>query len=243
MEKIKRILANINLLNLMLLAGAIALFITLDYPLINDKSKVRLPRIKSVSAPAEEKPMPASGIAYLDYASVAEKNLFHPDRKIPVEKKEDPLLERPDVVLYGTMISRDKKIAHIEDRKRPYSTPGRGKRQTTLTEGEMISGFRLTEVREDSILLTRGGDKILVKLHDDKSRNKKQTAGQPPVPAQTVIAPEPKSVPDSAAKTQMQENPQAVMIPPRVIPPRGIPFQRRASYPPNRSQYVTPSAQ
>lgn len=36
-----------------------------------------------------------------DFTLIAEENLFHPDRKIPAEKKEEQPLPKPDFVLYA----------------------------------------------------------------------------------------------------------------------------------------------
>ena len=47
-----------------------------------------------------------------DYAVISEKNLFHPDRIIPVEKKGEVIIPRPEFVLYGTLIADNVVIAY-----------------------------------------------------------------------------------------------------------------------------------
>jgi hypothetical protein len=218
MKWTKRLIDNLNILNILLAAAAVALFILLDYPLINSDIRIIRPKAKPAAVAGAEKAAPASSSAYLDYAVVAEKNLFHPDRKVPVEKKDIKLLARPEIVLYGTMIVGDKKLAYIEDKKAPYSTPGRGKRQVTIDEGGMISGFKLIEVHEDHIVLTRGDEKMLVRLNDGKIRTQGQTQmGAMPAPGvnQRVLLPERKAG-ASPAEIKPAAQPQA---PARIQPP------------------------
>lgn len=232
MKRTKRLIDNLNLLNILLVAAAAALFIFLDYPLITSEHTISKPRAKSVAPEGGEKPSTASSIAYLDYAVVAEKNLFHPERKVPVEKKDKQLLARPEIILYGTLIAGDKKIAYLEDKKAPYSTPGRGKRQVTVDEGSMISGFKLSEVHEDRIVLTRGDDKILVRLNDQKVRAQGQSQmGATAVPGmnQRIILPERKAGAASPEIQPVARQPQtAVQVRPtgQTPPKTNIPHRR-----------------
>jgi hypothetical protein len=91
-----------------------------------------------------------------DYAVIGYQNLFHPDRKIPPEKKELPPLPMPEFVLFGTLLTPDLSVAYLEDKKAPVSTPGRGPRQTALKKGETLSGFTLREIM--AIKWSRPGD-------------------------------------------------------------------------------------
>jgi len=231
MKWTRRLIDNLNILNILLAAAAVALFILLAYPLLYTETGVIRPGAKPAAPAVAEKAVPASSIAYMDYAVVAEKNLFHPDRKVPVEKKDDKLLARPEIVLYGTMIAGDKKLAYIEDKKSPYSTPGRGKRQVTLNEGSMISGFKLSEVHEDHILLTRGEEKILVRLNDGKIRTQGQTqTGAMPAPSAGQKMPFPERKSGSAPAKQIQpatQQPAAQPQPPaKIQPPPGQGFPK-----------------
>jgi hypothetical protein len=108
-----------------------------------------------------------------DYSVMAEKNLFHPDRIIPVEKKE-VIIPRPEFVLYGTLIVGNVRIAYLSDKNAPRTTPGRGKRQVGLKIGETFSGYTLKEVLPDRAVLVRGVDMIELKVispENKKDRN------------------------------------------------------------------------
>lgn len=226
MNKLNRVLKNINVLNILLLALAIVMFFTLAYPLLSTEIKIDITKVekepgskggKSVSknnpavldvfvldadyflhpslltdiktmsvgpldlqdlvVKAEETDIVDRIPSGLEYVDVAEKNLFHPERRMPADKKEEPEMVRPDIIYYGSIIALEKKIAYIEDKKNPYTTPGRGKRQTPVTEGTMIGGYKLTEVNPESIVLVRGDDKIVVNLRDQKDRQRAETLG------------------------------------------------------------------
>jgi hypothetical protein len=179
MKPVKVFLININLLNILLIGISIFLFFSLDYPLLNKKIKAGILENKEALLQNEGKNT-AAGIAYPDFASVFENNLFHPGRKIPPENKDGKAaIPRPDLILYGTLITDDLRIAYIEDRKIAHSTSGRGKRQTQLKMGEGISGYILKEVEPNRIVLVKGEERIIVVL-DDKE---KKRATEPSVPS------------------------------------------------------------
>ena len=110
---------------------------------------------------------------------ISEQNLFHPDRVIPVEKKEEKTIPQPDIVLYGTLITPDKSIAFIEDKKAPTSTPGRGRRQVVLGKGEQLAGYVLRQIEADRIVLVKGDETMVVRLDDGKSRKAPEMSGAP----------------------------------------------------------------
>ena len=116
---------------------------------------------------------------------ISDKNLFHPERKIPLEKQPEKAIPKPDVFLYGTLITDDASYAFIEDKKAPYSTPGRGKRQITLKKGDSLSGYIVSEIEANRIVLVKGEEKVVVMLDD---REKKRTGDAPAVPATTRTA-------------------------------------------------------
>jgi hypothetical protein len=142
----------------------------------------------------------------MDYIIVTEKNLFHPERKMPSDKKEEPQIARPEVIYYGSIITSEKRIAYIEDRKNPYSTPGRGKRQTPVAQGAMIGGYKLTRVNPENIVLERGDDKMVVNLRDEKDRKAAEMTGTSR-PVQTAGAGK------SSAATPRPQMPAAVQVP------------------------------
>ncbi|KQC11511.1 MAG: hypothetical protein APR62_09755 [Smithella sp. SDB] len=176
----KNLLKNVNILNMLLLILAIFLYFKLDGFFVNESS-FSFPKSKNIPIENEEKAANESIANFLDYGIITEKNLFHPLRKILSEIKEDQQVAAPDIVLYGTLITDDKKIAYIEDRKSPYSTPGRGPRQVAVNEGAMIAGYKLEKINADSISLLRGENKITITLSTGKERKQSEVAIQTPL--------------------------------------------------------------
>ncbi|OPY86215.1 MAG: hypothetical protein A4E71_01682 [Smithella sp. PtaU1.Bin162] len=178
MKPIKVFLKNINVLNLLLLLIAIFLFFEWNYPLIDERVKIVISKPKEILIKNDEEVVVENATSSLDYVVIAEKNLFHPERKMPSEKKEDQQSAGPEIILYGTLVTDEQRIAYIEDKKAPYSTQGRGKRQVAVNEGSMIAGYKLTEVNTESILLIRGEDRIVVTLRTQKERKPGEAAGR-----------------------------------------------------------------
>ncbi|HMK44119.1 MAG TPA: hypothetical protein VK445_08285 [Dissulfurispiraceae bacterium] len=98
-----------------------------------------------------------------DYLAIADRNLFHPERKIPPLVKDDQV-PRPEFVLYGTLITDTMSIAYLVDKKAIRSTPGRGQRQNSVKLGESLGGYQLKDVQHDRIVMVRGDDRIEVKV-------------------------------------------------------------------------------
>jgi len=111
-----------------------------------------------------------------EYRDIADQNLFHPERIIPPEKKPEAILPKPEFVLFGTLITPDLKVAYLEDKKAPVSTPGRGQRQTALKIGESLSGFRLKEIMTDKVVMTRGDETLQVLLQEPGSSKARGTS-------------------------------------------------------------------
>ncbi|MDQ7788262.1 MAG: hypothetical protein RDU01_11725 [Thermodesulfovibrionales bacterium] len=201
----KSLIRNINIGNI-ILAAVVAFFIFSDVsPLFTVQAHSVLPSAKKQEqeivgeAQEIETPSPA------EFMSVAEQNLFHPERKIPVEKKAEQPLPKPEFVLYGTMITDGLSLAYVEDMKAPRSSPGRGKRQTSLKKGDRISGFTLKEIHSDKIVLMRGDEKLAVSIQDPSYPKARTESG---VPQSTAEA-----LPASASKPAVQR--QAPQSPPQ----------------------------
>jgi hypothetical protein len=130
---------------------------------------------------------------------VVQNNVFHPERKIPPEKDEEKELPKPELVLYGTIISPDLTVAYVIDKKAPYSTPGREKRQRVLKKGDMIGGFVLKEIETSRITLVRNGEVISFNLETEKEREgtgrAKPSADQKTPVASATPSPVPPVVP------------------------------------------------
>ena len=163
--RIKAVLKSINLLNLILISVILFFASYIIFPMLTLKVAYRTPALKqSGEEKKEETPAQTQIPTAFEYTLIAEQNIFHPERKIPEKKdKEKP---KPEFVLYGTLITDDIKVAYMEDKKAPYSTPGRGKRQSALHLGNTLSGFTLKEVREDMVVMVKGDERIEVKLFD-----------------------------------------------------------------------------
>ena len=167
------------------------LFFELNNSFADKKIKITNSKPKEALITSEEKAASEKAADYLDYVAITEKNLFHPERKMPSEKKEELQLARPEIILYGTLITDEKRVAYIEDKKNPYSTPGRGKRQVAVNEGGMIAGYKLAAVNAESILLVHGEDKIIITLSTHKERNLGES---------TAKTTSPGTVPDSTSR-------------------------------------------
>ena len=95
--------------------------------LLNTKILYSLPSQKKTFDTKVTDPAQFSIYSPSDYVIVAEENPFHPERKIPPEKKEEPPpLPKPDPILYVTVINDSISIAYVEDLKAPRSSPDKG---------------------------------------------------------------------------------------------------------------------
>ena len=190
MLQLRPVLKNINLLNILLLAVVVVFAFRVFMPALYQDIRYLLPPAKK-SLKAEETPLLQQNSPSLsDYIIVSEENPFHPERKIPVEKKVEQPLPKPEFVLYGTLIADDLKMAYLEDMKAPRSTSGRGKRQVALKQGDSLSGFRLKEIEAGKVVMVRGDDRIIVPIIDPahtregqvETPQAEQQQGQKPAP-------------------------------------------------------------
>lgn len=202
----KYIFRNINLLNIMLITAIIILANYTVLPMFNMSIKYTLPAGKKTIGDNEEKPADSHIPSPADYTMIAEENLFHPERKIPAEKKDDQALPKPDFVLYGTLITDDIRLAYLEDLKAPHSTQGRGRRQTVLRLGDSMSGFTVKEIETEKVVMVRGEENMVVKIIDPAAKKERgvQITPQPknasPIPTVrkpkvfTKEAPQPRKI-------------------------------------------------
>ena len=178
MRSLKGFYKEVNLLNIILFAGVVAFAAFAVAPLFIGGVKFTLPAAKARAAAQQEAPASASAPAPSpsDYAAIAENNLFHPERRTPKEEKPLP---KPELVLYGTIVAEGASVAYIEDKKSPKTTPGRGKRQTAVKKGDVISGFVLKEIEADRIVLARGEETMVVYLKEEKRQRESETTLSP----------------------------------------------------------------
>jgi hypothetical protein len=198
------LIRSINVLNLILLAAGAVLFFYVLEPLLQASTAVKIPSAKVAPPVVSTKGGEGHQVMSTDYAVIGDKNLFHPDRVIPPEKKTAAAVTRPDIVLHGTMIANQLKLAYIEDKKAPSTSPGRGTRQIALKEGDLIGGYKLKQITDKMIVLTNGDEQMTLYLDELKDRKTETTmtvkagvATQPTAAqtAQTSSRPLPTSAP------------------------------------------------
>jgi type II secretory pathway component PulC len=176
----KFMLGNVSMLNMILFVTAVFFLLYLLLP----QYRLNVFDLSPVSRkhPPQEKAEVKAGIPSIsDFTIISDQNLFHPERKIPVEKKAEekslPMPE-PEYVLHGTLVSDSLSIAYLEDAKEPRNTIGRGKRQITLRKGEALSGFTLKEIYTDKIVMVRGNEELTVSMQDSHTKIKKGLVSQ-----------------------------------------------------------------
>ena len=183
MKTLNYLLKNITLLNIAFLAGAIALAISL---IGLTSHKITIPTVAPPKPTAAQEELAAAGSgeapgtqapSLSDFITVAENNLFHPERRVPPEKKEETVQPRPELVLFGTLIDGKEGVAFIEDKRSPKTTPGRGKRQVTIKKGDTFNGFSVTSIETDRIRLVRGEEMLVFHLMDAEKRKGEGTSG------------------------------------------------------------------
>ena len=176
MGKLKYFFKNITLLNTLLLAVIIVMVNYSLLPFFNTDIKYILPVQKKSVGGEETDQAEFSPPSPSDYMIIAEENLFHPERRIPPEKKAEQELPKPEFVLYGTLITDDLGVAYLEDLKAPRTTPGRGKRQVALKKGDAFSGFTLKEIEADKIVMARGDEKMTVHIIDPQRPKQREVS-------------------------------------------------------------------
>jgi hypothetical protein len=180
MMRLEYFFRNITLLNIALIAVIILLTSYLLFPLATSRILLNLPSGKLSTENRKEISSERSSLFPSDYAMIADENLFHPERKIPPEKKvEPPLLPKPDLVLYGTVLSDNLQIAYVEDLKSPISSPGRGRRQLILKKGDLLNGFILKEIEANGIIMVRGEETMTVNVHNTQRAKIRETSKTP----------------------------------------------------------------
>lgn len=171
-----------NVLNGLLIIAAAAMSFGIAIPILHPDTGISLPAVKETIAEASKISTLPQNASLSDYAIIGDQNLFHPDRIIPPEKKEEKAIPKPEVILYGTLITGQMSIAFVEDKKAPRTTPGRGKRQTALHKGDQLSGYVLREIESNRIVFVKGEEKLVVLLEEGEKR-KAPSDTQLPTPA------------------------------------------------------------
>ncbi|MEI9479173.1 MAG: hypothetical protein WCO26_21730 [Deltaproteobacteria bacterium] len=156
------------------------------------------------------------------YNVIPAKNVFSPERKdfpVPAAAVADaqrPIL-RPQIVLYGVVITGDYESATVANPGRPLRT---GEREAFVVKiGEKIGEYKLAKILEDRIAMEGNGDTFEVLLYDPKNPKKRMEARAEPKPVMTA-SPQPALVP----------------VPPLDEPPETTPSQGPVEKPKERVQ-------
>lgn len=227
------IFRNINLLNTGLIVGCIILLLNLE-PMLNYKPSIDVEPDSKLAVHEqhqqieEESPQDKDVV---EYGIIAEKNLFHPERKIIVKtaKAEPPSAssppeEIPDLVLYGTVVTSKIRLAYLKQKNRKQSSIRlprvKAKRQKKIEKeqsifqiGETIGGFILKEITEGSVTLFRGEEKMVVQVFDPASPKKRtpQSVAKPAPPKtrrQPIRKPPPRRDPSVAQQIENKKKKQ-----------------------------------
>jgi len=193
MNKLKLLLRNINLLNIILIVSVVLVAGYMVLPMLNIKVKFNPAIPKKILTTKDETTSESQTQSPSDFLTIAEQNLFHPQRIIPPEKKEEQPLQRPEFVLYGTLVADDISVAYMEDKKSPRTTPGRGKRQTALKKGDTMSGYTLKEIDPEQVIMVRGEETLIVKVIDPGVKKDREGSSSP-IPQAQAIFPEQKAL-------------------------------------------------
>ncbi|MDQ5984988.1 MAG: hypothetical protein CSYNP_00692 [Syntrophus sp. SKADARSKE-3] len=226
-----RVFRNFNVLNVLLaLAVMTSFFFTTE--------SFYTPILDAPLSPAQEsfagsttKPPMSPNTSAIDYAIISDENLFHPERRIPPLKKVETVVIRPEVILYGIVISDNMGIAFVEDKKAPQTTPGRGKRQIALRQGEQFGGYVLQRIEANHIMLARGNDKFFVKLEEGEKRKNFEMASDAAFVSKTLTQQSDSKAERHTLSAATQSLYPASMQPPAAITglvPGSLPQSRQA---------------
>jgi hypothetical protein len=185
------------------------------------------------------------------YISIAEKNIFSPERKdFPVTAPGSgtsmrPMV-RPQIILYGITLAKDYQSVSIVQPGRPLR---KGERELmTLKVGERIGEYKLAKIFPDRITLEAEGDTFEVSLYDPGTPKRRKDVKTETKPASvTTTLPTPTS-PSAASPKPPQESIQRPQepIPGTITRPSPLPSPVRPSFPPastvrGRRLYSPPS--
>ncbi|MCX8030890.1 MAG: hypothetical protein N3A59_04825 [Thermodesulfovibrionales bacterium] len=200
---VRYIVRSLTVLNIILLITVSALVYLYILPLLSIDIQLALKPIKAAEKNEEITQHSVQTLMLADYLIIADQNIFHPERKIP-EKKEEKQLPKPEFILYGTLITDDQSIAYLEDLKAPHTTAGRGKRQKTLQKGGSLSGFILSEVYHDKIVMTRGDERLEVSINENTHKKSRTTETTSTKNEPSVNKPETTSIKEPSQRGRVQ---------------------------------------
>jgi len=153
------------------------------------------------------------------YDSIAEKNIFSPDRKdfpAPMAAGGRQLV-RPQIVLYGVTIIGNYKAASLSSPGRPLQ---KGERETfTVKVGDRVGEYKLSKISSDRVTLEAEGDTFEVLLYD-QSKSKRRTDIRTESKPATITSSQPSPLVPGAS-TPMLTPPTPSAVVPGPTPPAG----------------------
>jgi hypothetical protein len=153
------------------------------------KEEIRPVGKKTEPLPA---PLPAKDtLSIQSYISIAEKNIFNPDRiDFPALGKGSKPVVRPQVILYGVTIVGNYQAASIAN---PGRSLQKGERETFPVKlGEKVGEYKVAKISSDRITLEAEGDSFEVLLYDPRVPKKRMDIKTDVKPA-TVTSTQPAS--------------------------------------------------
>ena len=169
-------------------------------PIPKVQKEVAKPQDKRSEASPATQPAKATPSAE-PYTSIAEKNIFSPERKdFPIPGGTNKPIVRPQVVLYGVTIAGDYQAASVSNPGRPLQ---KGERETfTVRVGEKIGDYKVANISSDRITLEAEADRFEVLLYDSRTPKKRveiKTETKPATITSTAPAPTAPTTPTTPA--------------------------------------------
>jgi hypothetical protein len=177
------------------------------------------------SVAGKKEAAPAKG-----FQSIAEKNLFSPDRKeFPILGSPDGRkgVGRPNVVLYGVTLGEDYQAALITN---PGRRPERGERETmSVKVGDKVGEYQVANISGDRITLENEGDSFDVLLYDPSRPKKPPALPPPPIARPSPTPPTPTPSPGTPPRPV---TPSPGVSQPSLPPPPTSPGMSQSPLPP-----------
>ncbi len=144
-------------------------------------------KVKSQTVIEEPKKAPAPPITTTK--NIVDKNLFDPERGASKTKEAEAnslaMQRMRSMVLMGTAVLGNARYAILQESSAPrVNAPGAQAGQPStmrLKLGDTLEGFKLSEIRDRSVVFTKGASRVEIPL--DYFRNVNQGPNQPPAPA------------------------------------------------------------
>lgn len=193
--------------------------------------------------------------------NIIDKNLFDPERGATKKNEEKAQADNAatqrirSMILLGTAILGNSRYAIMQEpqnspgaRAQPTKTPAGGSGQMRLKQGDTVEGFRLSEIRDKSVVFTRGASKVELSIDYFRPGEEPPARAGAPAPAAPRPGLSPRvgaRVPPTPEQSQLppasQSNPSAVERARQALRERQLqPPQQPAGRPPER--VVPPSA-